>query len=85
MPATRASMGSARKARKVATLRDLYGECCWLCGAPMDFDAPRQSSLAPTLDHVVPLSQGGTHHNRNLRLAHSQCNNQRGDTPWVIA
>lgn len=31
------------------------------------------------LDHLVPLSKGGEHSSRNLRVAHSWCNQQRSD------
>jgi 5-methylcytosine-specific restriction endonuclease McrA len=31
-----------------------------------------------SMDHVLPLSQGGTHEPRNVRLAHRKCNTKRG-------
>ncbi len=30
-----------------------------------------------SLDHILPVSQGGTHEPRNVRLAHIRCNKQR--------
>lgn len=33
-----------------------------------------------TIEHIVPLSQGGTHHESNLRLAHKRCNVARGSS-----
>ena len=35
---------------------------CYLCGQPG----------ADTADHVQPVSQGGSHHDGNLRAAHQQ-------------
>ncbi len=31
-----------------------------------------------SVDHIVPLSRGGTHHLENLRLVHSKCNQIKG-------
>ena len=42
---------------------------CWLCGAPG----------ADTLDHVTPVSRGGTNDPANLRPAHRACNSERGN------
>jgi 5-methylcytosine-specific restriction endonuclease McrA len=30
------------------------------------------------LDHIVPLSRGGTHEPSNVQLAHYGCNSKRG-------
>lgn len=38
-----------------------------------EFD-PNVRSLALSIDHITPLSQGGTHHADNLRIAHLGCN-----------
>lgn len=38
-----------------------------------------ETALAPTLDHVIPRSRGGSHGLRNLVLAHRECNGARGD------
>lgn len=35
---------------------------------------PRTRSLALSIDHIIALSQGGTHRPENLRLAHLGCN-----------
>lgn len=55
-------------------------ETCQICGdhVPMQY-AGTAHMLAPTLDHIVPRSMGGTHDDDNLRLAHFICNSLRGD------
>lgn len=47
--------------------------CCALCGMPLTFEEA-------TLDHIVPLSKGGTNDISNLQLAHKKCNWEKGDT-----
>lgn len=51
---------------------------CHLCGRPVDRQAHVPHPLAPTRDHVVPLSLGGTHEPTNVRLAHFSCNTKKG-------
>ncbi|WP_158070491.1 HNH endonuclease [Streptomyces luteocolor] len=30
--------------------------------------------MSPSLDHVIPLSRGGSHRRDNVQLAHLRCN-----------
>ena len=46
-------------------------ETCYLCHRFV-------SVHEMTLDHVVPLVQGGTHTLDNLRLVHRACNSKKG-------
>ena len=40
----------------------------------------------PSIDHVVPLSKGGTHTWDNVHLAHKRCNMVKGNKyPYVVA
>ena len=58
--------------------RDAY--TCKLCSEPVDMKAdPQRGDWAPTLDHIVPRSKGGTHETSNLRTAHRWCNSVRRD------
>ena len=51
--------------------RQLHGIVpCWLCGQPV---APDEA----TLEHIKPLSEGGSSHMDNLAISHGTCNNQR--------
>ena len=42
-----------------------YGDACWLCGG----------GGADTIDHLIPLSEGGDDHIDNLRPAHGKKSN----------
>ena len=53
------------------------GWTCQLCGTPVHADAPTPQER-PTLDHIVPQSQGGPHTPHNHPLAHGLCNAMRG-------
>lgn len=67
------------KARKRLRQRD--GDlCCW-CHHRMSFDYPplgvkRPDNLA-TIEHVIPLSEGGAHDEGNMALACQRCNTTR--------
>jgi 5-methylcytosine-specific restriction endonuclease McrA len=37
-----------------------------------------QDKWSPTIDHVIPVSQGGTDDLANLKLAHMICNAKKG-------
>ena len=51
--------------------RQLHGVVpCWVCRMhvpPVD----------ATLEHIQPLSEGGSSHVENLAISHNACNNQR--------
>ena len=50
---------------------------CQICGKPVDENDivnGHIKKLYPTVDHIVPLSKGGTHTWENVQLAHMDCN-----------
>lgn len=51
-----------------------YGSDCHICNEPIDLTLPRTSKLGLTVDHLIPLSRGGTDTMPNLRPAHWGCN-----------
>ena len=53
--------------------------CCHLCGKAIRQRDVVPAPLAPVLDHVVPLAQGGTHEPANVRAAHYLCNSIKSD------
>lgn len=52
---------------------------CGLCGKPVKPTAKVPHPLAPTLDHVLPLSAGGGHTYANTQCAHFICNSRKGN------
>lgn len=57
--------------------RDDY--VCYLCGEPCDLAADYNADHAPSLDHVLPRSAGGSDDVWNLRTAHRICNTRKRD------
>ena len=51
--------------------RQLHGLVpCWVCGQHV-------LPAAATLEHILPLSEGGNSHQANLAISHEVCNGQR--------
>lgn len=64
---------------------ELYGTDCHICEGPISLDAPRQCGkpgweLGLQIDHVFPLSKGGSDTLDNVRPAHGYCNNIKSAT-----
>lgn len=57
---------------------DRDGWQCQLCWRPIDPLCRMPQPGAPTVDHIVPVSEGGTDALDNLRAAHFDCNRKRG-------
>lgn len=52
---------------------------CGICRKKVDMRiVDGRRSLAPTIDHIVPISEGGDDIKTNVRLAHRRCNSSRG-------
>lgn len=61
--------------------RDIYerdGWKCGLCGRKVNPKLSWPDRRSASLDHIVPLSQGGHHVRTNVQLAHLGCNNSKG-------
>jgi hypothetical protein len=52
---------------------------CGICGMPVSPTARYPDPLQATLDHILPVSRGGSNDPSNLRLAHMGCNRSRGN------
>ena len=76
----RASRYGCKDFDKSITLRALIARdngVCQICGKPTDdcdISNGHIGRMYPTLDHIIPLSKGGTHTWDNVQLAHMHCN-----------
>lgn len=71
------------------TLIKLYKEYegeCYLCGGTCDWNDKEErddtvvvGKLYPSVEHIIPISKGGTHTQDNVRLAHHYCNAIKND------
>lgn len=53
---------------------------CGICGKPVDMSLRNPHPLAPTVDHIIPVSKGGHPSDiDNLQLAHRCCNREKAD------
>jgi len=60
-----------------------HGTMCHLCGNPVDMAATRKVGYygwenGLHLDHVVPLSKGGSDTLENVKPSHAKCNIAKG-------
>ena len=61
-------------------------DTCMICGRPLDFTFTGRHPLAPSADHIIPVSRGGDPYAQaNLRPAHYGCNSRRGNRTNYIA
>lgn len=58
-------------------LRKIHGDNCCYCGVIMDFMRGKRGAIKPTratIEHILPISKGGTHTWANTTLACHRCN-----------
>ncbi len=67
---------SARRDRMRATIARAQ-PACHICGQPIDYDLPHLDPGAYVIDHVIPLTKGGTDTLDNVRAAHRSCNSTK--------
>lgn len=71
-----------KNSRSKAKLFDKIGErdkwTCQICGKPVMKLRIQNHPEAPSLDHIIPVCDGGTYVQENLRLTHLRCNNHDG-------
>ena len=53
---------------------------CGICGEPVDQARQVPDRMAPTIDHITPISHGGRHRWDNVQLSHFACNMAKADT-----
>jgi len=52
---------------------------CQICGGMVLKRAVVPHPMAPTIDHIIPLAEGGTHEPKNVQCAHFICNSKKRD------
>ena len=60
-----------------ADLGERDGWTCGICRGPVDRTLAKTDPMGPSIDHITPLSEGGTDDWSNLRLTHRDCNTSR--------
>ena len=58
---------------------ELQGGRCYLCGAKMFKTQDMSNKMRATADHIIPRSKGGRNHRKNIKAAHSRCNELKGN------
>jgi len=51
---------------------------CQICGDRVDKNLTYPSPMSKSLDHILPVSRGGSHERKNVQLAHLCCNKRIG-------
>lgn len=64
---------------------DTYGYSCYLCNEAINFLAPRSAGKKGWerglhIDHVIPLSKGGSDTLENVRPTHGKCNLKKSNS-----
>lgn len=78
----RARLAGASVERVTADeVRLATGDICYLCGIAIDFNLKHPHPGSPSMDHVVPLSRGGSHSVDNLAMTHLRCNLRKHNNP----
>lgn len=67
------------------------GWICQICYLPVDRSIARTDPDGATIDHVIPISVGGTDDSENVATAHWRCNREKSDrvrpedlAAWVV-
>lgn len=61
-------------------LFELHAWTCWVCKEPINRYLRVPNYKAATIEHIVPISRGGTHTWENTAPAHYGCNMSKGDS-----
>lgn len=78
-------VGRERFVISPVTRRAIYERDVWkcqLCGKRVGKKFPPSHNRAPSLDHIVPRSLGGSDDPSNLQLAHRICNSRKVAQVW---
>lgn len=71
--------GSAAEKIDCDVVFDRDGWTCKLCGEPVNRSVAAPHRSSPSIDHIIPLSKGGSHTYDNVQCAHFGCNSRKGN------
>lgn len=71
--------GQTRHKTQPAYLAERDGLDCGICRTPVDMAARWPDPKSASVDHIIPVSRGGTHDESNLQLSHWACNHAKRD------
>lgn len=71
--------GAAAERIDLAVVWDRDEGICWICDVQIDPALIGPDPWSRSLDHVAPLSRGGSHTYSNVALAHLRCNISKRD------
>jgi 5-methylcytosine-specific restriction endonuclease McrA len=66
-----------RISAEVVIVRD--GWICGLCSCEIDREAVWPQPQSASIDHIIPVSRGGSHTYDNVQAAHLVCNLRKGN------
>lgn len=52
---------------------------CQICHKKIDMSLKAPHPMSATIDHIIPLSEGGKHEPLNVQAAHYGCNASKGN------
>jgi len=61
-------------------LFEMHGWRCWVCKGTINRHLRFPNFMAATVEHIIPISKGGTHTWDNVAPAHAKCNFEKGDS-----
>lgn len=73
--------GRAWRRLRAAVL--MRSNICHICDEPIDLTLSGLDPLGPTVDHIIPVIEGGMSELDNLASAHRDCNLSKGDRPHL--
>lgn len=64
-------------------LFEMHAWICWVCDEKINKRLRFPNYMAATIEHIIPLAQGGTHTWDNVAPAHARCNFEKGASLFV--
>jgi 5-methylcytosine-specific restriction endonuclease McrA len=74
--------GVASEPYKKSEIAERDGWRCQLCKKKVDRRLKYPHVMSMSIDHIVPISQGGTDVRSNVQLAHFRCNSIKQNNVW---